>query len=421
LLAGEYWLLKKFFHWSITDDRFLVMRSILFTVNWLPFVIFLVLLARLADDLGVTDWGRIFVVASGCFATLMIPFATTLNNHTVAASSAMFALYAALRLRTTTKGIQRGSKIEDRGSSPGRGQPIDPSQPVILDPPTYASLHSILDFQSSILHPRSSFLLAGFFAGFTACSELPATSFLVSLFFIMFWLDRKRALTLYLPAAALPIAFFFLTNYWAIGQLKPAYGEFGGPWYEYEGSHWLNKPGEVRHGIDFAYQYENKAAYAFHLLLGHHGLFSLTPIFLLGLVGGVATLVAMARGRASGVSYDPGNTNAKTGTLTRPDRRNNLIAALTMTLLVVVVGFYIINTGNYGGWTAGPRWLMWLTPFLLLSMQPAVDWLAPRRWGRIMAYLLLAISVISASYPAWNPWRHPWLYNWMEKLDWIRY
>jgi hypothetical protein len=150
-------------------------------------------------------------------------------------------------------------------------------------------------------------------------------------------------------------------------------------------------------------------------------LFSLTPIFLLGLVGGVATLVAMVRGRASGVSYDPGNTNAKTGALTLPARQNAIIGGLTITLLVIVVSFYIINTGNYGGWTAGPRWLIWLTSFLLLAMLPAVDWLAPRRWGRILAYGLLAISVISASYPAWNPWRHPWLYNWMEKLDWIRY
>jgi hypothetical protein len=272
--------------------------------------------------------------------------------------------------------------------------------------------------------------MAGFFAGFTACSELPATSLLVSLFLILFWQDRKKALMLYLPAAALPIAFFFLTNYWAIGQLKPAYGEFGGPWYEYEGSHWQMKPGEIRHGIDFAYQHETKAAYAFHLLLGHHGLFSLTPIFLFGLAGAVATLFSLARRRTSGaasaprepsaVSYDPGSI-IKTGALTRPARRNALIAALTLTLLVAVVTFYIINTGNYGGWTAGPRWLIWLTPFLLLSMQPAVDWLAPRRWGRILAYLFLAISVISASFPAWNPWRHPWLYNWMEKFDLFRY
>src|SRR4029077_12216064 len=151
------------------------------------------------------------------------------------------------------------------------------------------------------------------------------------------------------------------------------------------------------HGIDFAYLYEGKAAYAFHLLLGHHGLFSLTPIFLLGLAGGVATLVSLARTRASGVSYDPGSGNTNTGALTRPARRNAIIAGLTMMLLVIVVGFYIVNTGNYGGWAAGPRWLIWLTPFLLLSMQPAVDWLAPRRWGRILAYLFLAISVISAS------------------------
>ncbi len=375
LLAGEYWLLKKTFGWSITDDRFLVIRTILFTVNWLPFVIFLVLLARLADELGVTDWGRIFVVASGCFATLMIPFATTLNNHTIAASSALFALYPALRMLAGNE--DRGLRIEDGEAEKG--------------------------FRSSILDPRSSFFLAGFFAGFSACSELPATSFLVSLFFIMLWLDRKKALTLYLPAAALPIAFFFLTNYWAIGQLKPAYSEFGGPWYEYEGSHWQTKPGEVRHGIDFAYLYESRAAYAFHVLLGHHGLFSLTPIFLFGVAGAVATLLSLAR-RA-----DPG-------------QRPGLIACLTMALLIVVIGFYvIIDNRNYGGWTAGPRWLIWLTPFLLLSMQPAVDWLAPRRWGRMMAYLLLAISVLSASYPAWNPWRHPWLYNWMEKLDWIRY
>src|SRR5205823_5485400 len=209
----------------------------------------------------------------------------------------------------------RGSKIEDGGLKTQAGE-------------------AEKDVRSSILNPPSSFLLAGFFAGFTACSELPATSFLVSLFLILFWHDAKKALMLYLPAAALPIAFFFLTNYWAIGQFKPAYGEFGGPWYEYEGSHWLTKPGEVRHGIDFAYLYESKAAYAFHVLLGHHGLFSLTPIFLLGLAGAVITLVCLARG-------------------TTPGRRPGLIAGLTMMLLLVVIGFYVgINNRNYGGWTA---------------------------------------------------------------------
>ncbi|HEV2946547.1 MAG TPA: hypothetical protein VGX70_04185, partial [Gemmataceae bacterium] len=371
LFAGEYWLLKHVFGWSINENRWLVMRIILLTVNLLPFVIFLALLARLAEDLGTTDWGRIFVVASGCFATLMIPFATTFNNHTIAACTALFALYPTLSILKRIE--DRESKMEDGGSTvEDRGSKIEDRKAAAASP-------------SSILHPPSSFLLAGFFAGFTACSELPATSFLVFLFLILCWQDWRKALAYFLPAATIPIAFFFLTNYWAIGQWTPAYGEFGGPWYEYEGSHWKMQPGVERHGIDFAYYYESKFAYALHLLLGHHGLFSLTPIFLLGLAGCVAGVYMMARGE-------------------NRDRRLELMAGLTIGLVVVVAGFYILRGhGNYGGWTAGPRWFIWLTPFLLLTMLPALDWLAPRRWGRVLAYVFLAVSVISANYPAWNP------------------
>src|SRR5206468_318572 len=203
LFAGEYWLLKKVFGWSITEQRFLVVRTILFTVNWLPFVIFLVLISRLAEELGTTDWGRIFVVASGCFGTLMLPFATTLNNHTIAACSAMFALYPVLsRARSKRTDEERGSRMEDGGSkmeNRGLMARADPSpRSSILDPPS--STHPVVAYS---FKPRFSYLLAGFFAGFTACSELPAASFLVFLFFILFWLDRKQALLLYLPAAAI--------------------------------------------------------------------------------------------------------------------------------------------------------------------------------------------------------------------------
>ena len=64
---------------------------------------------------------------------------------------------------------------------------------------------------------------------------------------------------------------------------------------------------------------------------------------------------------------------------------------------------------------------LWLTPLWLMTMLPAADWLAGRRWGRVVAYLLLGASVLSASYPALNPWRHPWLYNFMESLGWNGY
>ena len=60
-------------------------------------------------------------------------------------------------------------------------------------------------------------------------------------------------------------------------------------------------------------------------------------------------------------------------------------------------------------------------PILPAGMVPAADALATRRWGRGLGLVLLAVSALSVSYPAWNPWRHPWLYNLFEALGWIHY
>jgi hypothetical protein len=57
----------------------------------------------------------------------------------------------------------------------------------------------------------------------------------------------------------------------------------------------------------------------------------------------------------------------------------------------------------------------------LLTMLPIVDWLGQRRWGRWLCLVLLALSVLAMSYQLWSPWRHPWLYTWMEARGWVRY
>ena len=51
----------------------------------------------------------------------------------------------------------------------------------------------------------------------------------------------------------------------------------------------------------------------------------------------------------------------------------------------------------------------------VLAFAPA-DRLAASRSGRVMAAVLLALSVMSATYPTWNPWTHPWLYNFLHSL-----
>ena len=87
---------------------------------------------------------------------------------------------------------------------------------------------------------------------------------------------------------------------------------------------------------------------------------------------------------------------------------------ISLVLTVVVISFYIMLPQidrNYGGFTSALRWLFWLAPLWLVSMMGVVDWLGRSKWGRLVCYLLLAGSVISAGYSAANPWVNPWLYE----------
>jgi hypothetical protein len=98
------------------------------------------------------------------------------------------------------------------------------------------------------------------------------------------------------------------------------------------------------------------------------------------------------------------------------------LGAITLLVSLVVMGFYLgMERWNYGGGTSGPRWLLWLTPLWLLALVPAADRLGRSRAGRLLALVLLAVSALSAAYPLFNPWRHPWIYRIMDENGWIPY
>src|SRR5205823_11235452 len=139
-----------------------------------------------------------------------------------------------------------------------------------------------------------------------------------------------RTLAGFVPAALLPVAAFFLTNYLALGELNPAYEKFGGPWYDYPGSYWSSA-----RGIDMAGTQESRAIYAFHLLLGHHGAFSLTPVFLLSLAG-----MAVLSLRAGPALF--GGTKGGAGAEVRARRGLTLAGLLTLGVTLVVLGFYVL-------------------------------------------------------------------------------
>ena len=362
LLAGEYWLLKMLFGWSIEHDRWYVMIAILLTINAIPFAIYLILLGRLIEEHGTTDFGRLFAFLVAAFGTLLLTFSNTLNNHLPGAFCVLFALYPLLKKNVG---------------------------------PTHENMGRLF--------------VSGFFAGLAVTFELPSAAFLAALFVPMLWLRPGNALLGFLPGALIPILALLLTNYLAVGTIVPVYAEFGGPWYEYPGSYWAREGTALATGIDFAK--ETKDVYAFHLLLGHHGWFSLTPAWLLGAVG----LLTIAW--KSGIEVNCILKREPCKTLwTFP-----LFGAMSVAVSVVVILFFIWRTNNYGGNTSGPRWLFFLIPMWVLGTMPCVDRLAKFAAGRLLAGLLLGLSVMSVFYPAWNPWRPPWIYILLERHGWISY
>jgi hypothetical protein len=139
-VAGQYWVLHKFLHKDMVDDKWEVAVPILLVTNVLPLVLALWLLARLLERHGTTDWGRLFVFAAACFATFLPTFATTLNNHVPAACCVTYALYALLtwsRTSSAASGTRRwGRRRRPRrrttrarrcGSSSSACSPVWPS------------------------------------------------------------------------------------------------------------------------------------------------------------------------------------------------------------------------------------------------------------------------------------------------------
>lgn len=316
-------------------------QPIVLLFNIVPLLAFLVLYARLLDRLDLGDWAWFLGLTSAAFGTYLLAFDQTLNNHTIAAYSAFFSLYAL-------------QKIWDEGAR---------------SPLTFAA--------------------CGFWGAFCACNEIPAALFGILLFLVLLVRFPKQTLLYFVPAAAVPCVAFLATEFLAFGQFTPVYEEFGTKSYEYYGSYWTT-PLEM----DWYNKHpEPKGVYLFHMTFGHHGVFSLTPIFLFALLGALFCLP--------------------------PRRKLALISWLTWLLTIALIAFYAWNpkARNYGGSTQGLRWLFWLIPFWLITLPVGLEPGQTRRWYRWLTLAALFISVMSVGYALRMPWSHPWFMDMLEHLD----
>jgi hypothetical protein len=178
-----------------------------------------------------------------------------------------------------------------------------------------------------------------------------------------------------LPLVPMMIVFKIISGTW-----QPFYLQ--GSLYRFEGSYWQRPE-----GLDTLR--ENKLVYLFHMTLGRRGLFVLTPLLALGLLGLVTHFL-----------------NGRQG-----DRLLWWAAAFGAFGIFL---FVWLRTYNYGGDCIGMRWMIPTMPFLLWMAWPVVQQLG-RHWiGRVACIALLLIglpSVVEALvHDAFikGPWQEAW-------------
>jgi hypothetical protein len=337
-------------------------RTILILINVVPFVIFLYLYRRMLAQSSYRPVTRVICLATAALGTFITAYTRTLNNHTVAAICGFIAVYAVLRI---WYGGERRWWY---------------------------------------------FTVAGFFAAFTATCELPATSLLAAIMLVLLIKDPKRAAIHALPAAVVPIVAFAMTNYLSVGQHLNGWAAFAPPQvfhhvdesadraqyrlYHFPGSYW-NKLDPT--GIDG--QEEHKAVYTAHTLIGHHGIFSLTPILLLSLVGIGRHLMGKTR---SLVGFN----------------------AIVLLITLVVLVFYVVKTNNYSGGAQGFRWSIWMIPLWLVALPQGVELFLQRRWTQTLTMVLFALSVFTAAHATvgvGGPWSKSWLHWALQAVGIVNY
>ena len=421
-LAIQYRGLQSLTGWNLEDDRFPMTQLMLVMSNAIPFMIYLALLAVLVHrltDQAFTSWVVILVAGMGTFLST---FAISLNNHLPAAISVAVVVFC---------GIQLHDKVfRSLGWFLLAGAAAAFAVSNELPALSFFCLASLAFLK---INPR--LFLLGFLpaAGLVACAHFgtnwqahgswrPAyahrqdgemlgqleTSWTQSFEdqrlpdplreeLLQIGVDVGDAWQLWPGEMEVPestrrwvIMNLRTSERWALVQESPESAisvHAWDNWYEYPGSYWtadISKRSQVDQGE------VSRPLYLFHMLLGHHGVFSLTPVWLLSIGGAFIWLLK--------------------------DRGTLRCLVLGFGLLIFVcIAFYVARPmidRNYGGQTSGLRWMFWFIPFFVLAMIPMLDRLSSSSWGRGLVIVLTGVSIASATFSAMNPWVHPWMYQW---------
>jgi hypothetical protein len=326
--AVAYSALERFGGPSFAEDERTPLFWLRLWLHVLPFLVGVLVAGRFLRGRIGSDWVWALGLATFALGTFVFGYSATINNHAPAALLLLAAWTGAYRLR--------------QGSGEARWW---------------------------------SWLGVGFCAALAVALDFGAGAFAVGLALYLTLSPARRGMGWFLLGAAVPILIHFHLTHRLMGSFAPAY--LRPELYHYPGSYWLN-PG------DFDALSESRWRYALQALVGHHGLFSMTPIFLLAIPG----TIAMWR---------------------RPARRADALLIAAVTTATVLV-YLVRGPHNYGGTASGMRWFIVLVPPLWLAAVELLDRRGGKRWRTMAFVLLAAIGAVHALQAVWwGPWRvSPW-------------
>ena len=437
IYAGVYMAVRSITGYTLMNQPFIVVPLMLVIVNLIPLMWFWFFMVRwLSRDLAGT-WAKLIlaiVVSSGTFLTT---FVTTLNNHLPAALAAGISLWCLDRILLKQDARIRWFALSGLATSFCAANEL----PALSWVCAVGVMLAIADLRKAFVYAASLLPVAIAFFGlnYVAHGEfapayahrsagemlfqielngqagdalspttlspttLPPKSMLVERFREQ-GIDcsdesevrvarRPNTYELWDPKSQMRYALKPIVA----GDLSKLSVHRWGDWYDYPGSYWTS---ERKQGVDKGEP--DRGVYIFHSLIGHHGIFSLTPYWFVAIAG------------AALVWRDRLSLNIFT-------EHRLLIAAAIFTTSLVVVGFYLsrgLEDRNYGGVSSGFRWAFWLIPFWLWLSSHALRNIQAA-WQRRLVEILVALSVFSASYPWSNPWTSPWLMQLGEQQGWF--
>lgn len=402
---------------TLINDTFFVARFMLVIVNLLPLLAFWALmviwLGKQLDD----PWSVVVLSLAVVFGTYLATFASTLNNHLPGAIAVGISLWCIDRVALRDDQRWRWFILAGIATSFGAANEL-PALGWICAAGVVLLIVSPIKTLGGYLPALLPVGIAFFYFNFAAHGTLipayahrSAGDLLVEIQDAEVTADRDLILKtmkdtgievssdVQLREARTPSTWELFDNK---SQMQFALVQDGesssvevrewGDWYDYQGSYWTS---DRKQGVDKGEP--DRAKYIFHCLIGHHGIFSLTPFWLVALLG----CWAVVKNRTSSNPFAD---------------RQLLIMFVLVATSVVVIGFYLargVEDRNYGGVCSGFRWSFWLIPLWLWLTTRGLQ-IAKSPIARRIIELLVVLSVFSASYAWANPWTSPWL---MQLLD----